>query len=63
MNSWQMSSRANSLKWDSRGGKAIDAGGEMHKQTYKPAEHFSIHPNGRTDAHRAKQRRHRAKVA
>lgn len=62
MNIWNMSNRANSLKWADRGGYAVDAGGEMNGQTYKPSHQYSIHPQGRTPEHREKQRRIRAKT-
>lgn len=49
MNIWQMSNRA-PTKWPSGGGHTRDNG---------EASHYSIHPLGRTDEHRAKQRKHR----
>jgi hypothetical protein len=50
VNKWQMDGK--SLKWDSRGGHGQDNRG--HSQ-------YSIHPLGRTDEHRRKQRKHRVR--
>jgi hypothetical protein len=52
MNAWQMDSRV--LKWDSGGGHATDN---------KQGSHYSIHPRGRTDEWRRKQKRRRSESA
>jgi hypothetical protein len=49
MNTWQMSNRA-TLKWPEGGGCARDTA---------DVGHYSIHPLGRKDEHRQKQRKHR----
>lgn len=54
MNKWQMSKAAGTMKWDAAGGHGVD--GER-------GSHYSIHPRGRKDSHRMKQRQRRHQSA
>lgn len=58
MNAWQMSNRAPLGKFVA--GSAVDQGDRSNG--IPPRTHSSIHPHGRSDSHKAAQRRHRAKM-